>query len=217
MRALLVLFLGFAALWRVPSLSAQTPANQQPMLSPGDSVRIVVWQKPEFSGDFVVAPDGSIAHPLFREIKVAGMPLAKAEENVRSYLRTYYKADNPPFVMEPLLRVSVSGNVPRPMVFAAQPQTSISDAIARAGVTDKDGNRRHVRVIRSDPSGLQRIFYVNLEDPADRLSLSPIHSGDQIVVDPKKSFFRDLLLPAIGIIGSVASFGLLIDRIARHN
>ena len=186
------------------------------MLSPGDSVRIVVWQKPEYSGDFVVAPDGSITHPLFRTIKVTGVPIATAEANVRDYLKTLYK-DDPPFVMESLFHVSVSGNVPRPQIFAAQPQTSIAEAIARAGGTTKDGDRRHVRVIRSDRTGAQRVFRVNLEDPEDRLSLSPIRSGDQIIVDSKRGFFRDLLLPAIGVIGSVASFGLLIDRIARHN
>lgn len=215
MRPFLVLSLSLVALSSVHPLSGQTPADQA-MLSPGDSVRIVVWQKPEYSGDFVVAPDGSITHPLFRTIKVTGVPIATAEANVRTYLKELYK-DDPPFVMESLFRVSVSGNVPRPQVFAAQPQTSIAEAIARAGGTTKDGDRRHVRVIRSDRTGMQRVFRVNLEDPADRLSLSPIRSGDQIVVDQKKSFFRDLLLPAIGIIGSVASFGLLIDRIARHN
>ena len=32
------------------------------VLSPGDSVRIVVWRKPEMSGDFIVGPDGTITH-----------------------------------------------------------------------------------------------------------------------------------------------------------
>jgi len=41
--------------------AAQSPAPppEQPMLSGGDSVRINVWRRPELSGDFVVAPDGS--------------------------------------------------------------------------------------------------------------------------------------------------------------
>ena len=43
-----------------------------------------------------------------------------------------------------------------------------------------------------------------------------MRSGDQIVVDREKSFFRDILLPALGIIGSIASIGLLIDRISRQ-
>jgi polysaccharide export outer membrane protein len=183
------------------------------MLSPGDSVRIVVWRKPEFSGDYVIAPDGSVTHPLFRDVKLAGVPLATAEANLRRYLTQYDQ--NPQFVMEPLLRVSVSGEVPRPLVFAAQPETSIAEAVARAGGTTQFGSRSHIRVIRNEPSGTQRVFYADLQDPADRLAQSPVRSGDQIVVDRRKSFVKDIFLPALGVIGSIASVGLLIDRINR--
>jgi hypothetical protein len=34
-------------------------------------------------------------------------------------------------------------------------------------------------------------------------------------VDRKKSFVKDILIPTIGVIGSIASMGLLIDRINR--
>lgn len=215
MRHFPLLYLTLTALLGVPSLSAQAapaPADQT-MLSPGDSVRIVVWRKPEFSGDFVVAPDGSITHPLFRDVKVAGVPLATAEASIRRYLSQYDQ--NPQFVMEPLLRVAVSGEVPRPTVFAVQPETSIAEAIARAGGTTQFGNRTRVRVIRGEPGGSQRVLYANLVDPADRFAQSPVRSGDQIVVDRRKSFLRDVFLPALGVVGSLASIGLLIDRAGR--
>jgi polysaccharide export outer membrane protein len=216
MRYLSLLSLAAATLLGVPNLLAQAvaPSAGQTMLSPGDSVRIVVWRKPEFSGDFVIAPDGSVSHPLFRDVKIAGVPLATAEANLRRYLSQYDQ--NPQFVMEPLLLVSVSGEVPRPLVFAAQPESSIAEAIARAGGTTQFGNRKHIRVIRNEPSGSQRVFYANLLDPEDRITRSPVRSGDQIVIDRKKSFFRDIFLPALGVIGSVASVGLLIDRINRN-
>ena len=215
MRYFSLLCLTLTALLGIRSLAAQTsPARaDQTMLSPGDSVRIVVWRKPEFSGDFVIAPDGSVTHPLFRDVKLAGVPLPTAEANLRRYLTQYDQ--NPQFVMEPLLRVAVSGEVPRPLVFAAQPETSIAEAVARAGGTTQFGNRSHIRVIRNEPSGNQRVFFANLKDPADHLAQSPIHSGDQIVVDRSKSAFKDVILPALGVIGSVASLGLLIDRVTR--
>jgi polysaccharide biosynthesis/export protein len=217
MRYLSLLCLIVAALLSVRDVSAQTApaADDQTMLLPGDSVRITVWRKPEFSGDFVVAPDGSITHPLFRDVRIAGVPLPTAEANLRRYLSQYDQ--NPQFVMEPLLRVSVSGEVPRPLVFAAQPKTSVGEAIARAGGTTQFGNRSRVRLIRGEGSGPQRILYVNLQDPSDALSRSPIRSGDQIVVDRKKSFLKDVMLPALGVIGSIASLGLLIDRVSRNN
>jgi polysaccharide export outer membrane protein len=214
MRYLSLLSLAFATILSIRNLQAQTvPAPAEQSLSPGDSVRIVVWRKPEFSGDFVIAPDGSVTHPLFRDVKIAGVPLATAEANLRRYLSQYDQ--NPQFVMEPLLHLSVSGEVPRPLVFATQPGTTIAEAVARAGGTTQFANRSHIRVIRNEPSGTQQVFYANLQDPADRLAQSPVRSGDQIVIDRKKSFVKDIFLPALGLIGSIASVGLLIDRINR--
>jgi polysaccharide export outer membrane protein len=214
MRYLSLLSLAFASILGARNLPAQTvPAPAEQTLSPGDSVRIVVWRKPEFSGDFVIAPDGSVTHPLFRDVKIAGVPLATAEANLRRYLSQYDQ--NPQFVMEPLLHLSVSGEVPRPLVFATQPGTTVAEAVARAGGTTQFANRSRIRVIRNEPSGTQRVFYASLQDPADRLAQSPVRSGDQIVIDRRKSFVKDIFLPALGLIGSVASVGLLIDRINR--
>ena len=99
------------------------PSGSQAVLSPGDSVRIVVWRKPEFSGDFVVAPNGTVTHPLFKSVQVGGVPIATAEANLRRFLARF--EENPEFVLEPLIRVAVSGEVDRPQVFALRPETSI--------------------------------------------------------------------------------------------
>jgi hypothetical protein len=39
-----------------------------------------------------------------------------------------------------------------------------------------------------------------------------VHSGDQIVVDRRRSFFREIFVPALGVLGSFASIYLVIDR-----
>ena len=114
----------------VSAQESRSPSDQS-VLAPGDSVRIVVWRKPEFSGDFVVAPNGSITHPLYRSVQVGGIPFATAEANVRRFLARF--EENPEFVMEPLVRVAISGEVERPQVFAVRPETSIGEAVARAG------------------------------------------------------------------------------------
>jgi polysaccharide export outer membrane protein len=183
------------------------------VLTPGDSVRIVVWRKPEFSGDFVVAPDGTITHPLFRAVQVAGVPFATAEANLRRFLSSF--EENPQFVLEPLIRIAISGEVTRPAVFAVRPETTIGEAVARAGGVTELGAPNRVRVIRFPPNGQQQQLKVNLADPNDNSRTLPVRSGDQIVVDKRKSFSRDILLPTLGIIGSLASLGLLIDRVSR--
>lgn len=189
------------------------PASTQAVLTPGDSVRIVVWRKPEFSGDFVVAPDGSITHPLYRSVKVAGVPQSTAESNVRRFLSRF--EENPEFVMEPLIRVAVSGQVNRPQVFAVRPETTIGEAVARAGGPTEEGAPNKVRVLRLDASGRQQELLVNLSDPSTGSATIPVRSGDQIVVTERKSFTRDVLLPTLTVIGSIASIGLLIERASR--
>ena len=123
-------------------------------------MRIVVWRKPEFSGDFVVAPDGSITHPLFKAVQVANVPYATAEANLRRFLTRF--EENPEFVMEPLVRVAVSGEVDRPQVFALRPEMTIGEAVARAGGATEKGDARRIRVLRVDANGRQQQFEADI-------------------------------------------------------
>jgi len=207
--------LAFVAL-SAPALAQESrPSGDQGVLSPGDSVRIVVWRKPEFSGDFVVAPNGTITHPLFRSVQVAGVPFATAEANLRRFLARF--EENPEFVIEPLIRVAVSGEVEEPQVFALRPETTIAEAVARAGGTTELGARNRIRVLRLDSGGQQQQLVVDLADPTGGTSRLPVRSGDQIIVDRRKNFMKDVLLPTLAVIGSMASIGLFIDRVSRNN
>lgn len=218
MRNLLVLPLFLLFLAAAPAeTQAQNPASdaqQTTMLAPGDSVRIVVWRKPEMSGDFIIAPDNTISHPLYRAVRVGGVPFNTAEANVRTFLARFEQ--DPQFVVEPLVRVAVSGEVGRPQVFAVRPETTIGEAVAQAGGPNQFGQRDRVRVLRKDPNGRQRELVVSLLDPESPSATIRVHSGDQIVIDRRRSFFREIFLPALGVLGSAASIYLVIDR-ANNN
>jgi polysaccharide export outer membrane protein len=198
------------------SVFAQSPAPgaDQVILAPGDSVRIVVWRKPEMSGDFIVAPDGTISHPLYRAVRVGGVPFSTAEVNLRNFLARFEQ--DPQFVVEPLVLVAISGEVGRPQVFAVRPETTIPEAVAQAGGPKETAKRDEVRVLRKDASGRQHELQVNLFNPEISSAAIRVHSGDQIILDRRKSFFRDYFMPALSVIGSVASIGLLIDRATRN-
>jgi protein involved in polysaccharide export with SLBB domain len=206
----------FAVPILVSSALGQSPStsSEQVVLTPGDSVRIVVWRKPEMSGDFIVASDNSISHPLYRAVQVGGVPFTTAIVNIRNFLGRFEQ--DPQFVAEPLVRVAVSGEVGKPQVFAVRPETTVSEAIAQAGGPTQNARRNHVTVLRKDSSGRQRELVVNLEDPEHASAAIRVHSGDQILVDRRKSFFRDIMMPTLSVIGSVASIGLLIDRATRR-
>lgn len=188
----------------------RTTDTRDAVLTPGDSIRIQVWRKPELSGDFVIAPDGAISHPLYRSVRVAGLPFSTVEANVRTFLSTYEQ--NPQFVMEPLLRVAISGEVTRPQVFAVQPGTTIAEAVARAGGTTQNAKRNNVRLFRTTRQGQQSALTVDLTQPETGLATSPVRSGDLLVVDRRSSFFREVLVPVLGVIGSLASIAVLIER-----
>ena len=209
---ILVLSLAQSGEAQSASSSAPTAVSEQVTLAPGDSVRIVVWRKPEMSGDFIVGPDGSITHPLYRTVRVGGIPFSTAEVNVRNFLARFEQ--DPQFVVEPLVRVAVSGEVGRPQVFAVRPETSIAEAVAQAGGANQFGARNRVRVLRKD-GGRQREFLVDLMSPEGSSSTLRVHSGDQIVVDRKRSFFKDIFIPTLGVLGSMASIYLVIDRAGR--
>ena len=161
------------------------------------------------SGDFVVGADGSITHPLYRTVKVAGLPMTTVEANLGRFLAGFQSS--PQFVVEPLIRVAVSGEVTRPTVFALRPQTTVAEAVARAGGLNQFGKTR-ARLVRAQPGGPQREIFFELRDPADPIGSGPVNSGDLIVIDRKRSIFREIVLPAVGLVGSVASIVLLIQR-----
>jgi polysaccharide export outer membrane protein len=173
-----------------------------------------VWRKPEMSGDFIVSPDGTITHPLYRSVRVGGVPFSTAEANVRTFLARFEQ--DPQFVVEPLVRVAVSGEVGRPQVFAVRPETTIGEAVAQAGGPSQFAKRDHVRVLRRDLSGRQRELVVSLLDPSSPSATIRVHSGDQIVVDRRRSFFREIFIPALGVLGSAASIYLVIDRASTN-
>jgi protein involved in polysaccharide export with SLBB domain len=190
--------------------------TEQVTLAPGDSVRVVVWRKPEMSGDFIVGPDGTITHPLYQAVRVGGIPFATAQVNLRNFLARFEQ--DPQFVAEPLVRVAVSGEVGRPQVYALRPETSIAEAVAQAGGPRDTGNRENVRILRKDANGRQREFRVSLMNPEGASQASQrVHSGDQIFIDRRKSFFKDIFLPALSVIGSAASIYLVINRAGRIN
>ena len=167
------------------------------VLSPGDAIRITVWRKPELSGEFAIAGDGTIVHPLYREVRVVGVPIAAVEALLRDVIGRIEKT---PFVIEPLLRVSVEGEVRQPNVYSLRPETSVAQAVALAGGPTERGRADRVRVIRAD--GEVKVDLRGADVGATHLT---IRSGDRIVVDRGRAVFRDVLSPVITVLGATAA------------
>jgi protein involved in polysaccharide export with SLBB domain len=172
---LLALLIGVALADR--PASAQTP-SVDPGLKPGDMVEVTVWQRDELSGEITVAPNGSLIHPLYRQIRVTGIPADQVEDRVRSFLSAYEA--NPQLVVQPHYKVAVGGAVNKPDLYDILPGTTVSGAVTQAGGIGERGKRNDVRLVRDG-----RETRLDLTEP--EAMLVTLQSGDQIVVKEKST------------------------------
>jgi len=187
------------------AVAAQTVDSTGPVIRAGDVLRVTVWRDPSLSGQFPVAMDGTIAHPLYREVQAAGKTIPQIEAEFRTLLSRL--TTQPQFVIEPLVRISVGGQVRTPNLYTVSPLTTLAEAVALAGGVNEQGKLNRVRVFRDG-----RELYVDLTRPESGLAQQPVQSGDQIFVDRRVSFFREYIAPAGSITAALAAIAGLILR-----
>lgn len=152
----------------------------------------------------MIAADSTLRHPLYRAIKVAGVPMEVVEQRMRSYLQQLEA--NPQLVLEPLLQVTVSGEVRSPSIYTLPPEVTV----VRAGGATETARTDHVRLRRDGEEYVVDLTYPDLET-----AQTPIRSVDQIIVPRRINFFRERVAPVLGAVTSTASFLYLIVRTER--
>jgi len=181
-------------------VSLQPVAQGDSVLRPGDALRITVWRQPEFSGEFIINPDSTVAHPLLQAVKVGGVPVSVARGRLRDFLASYEQ--NPRFVVEPLYPVVVAGEVHAPGLFTVPRGTTLSQAIARAGGPTDRGRLDRVKLLRTG-----KAYALNLLGPDQRIATTPVVSSDQLFVARRSDFnvLRDVLAPLASLSAAVAA------------
>jgi protein involved in polysaccharide export with SLBB domain len=153
---------------------------------------------PEFSGEFPVAQDGTLQHPLLTQVRVVGRTREDVRRQVREVLLRY--ENDPQFVFDYLYRVAVTGEVRLPNLYSLPSETSIPQAIAAAGGLAEFGRINDVRLIRGGQE-----MVLDLRDPASPVMDMRIRSGDQIRVPRRGSSIRDYLGLTASIVAAVGS------------
>lgn len=205
------LFVAVAILVAPTALFAQaTPVTDFRSLSlnPGDQVRIVVWRNLELTGDFTIAGNGTITHPLYREIQVTGVPITTVEERLKTFLTRYIA--NPQFVVLPLVKIIVGGEVRAPNVYSVPPETTIAQAIILAGGPTERGRLDRVRILRDGQE-----IPVDLTEASSDVATLQIRSNDQILITRQRNTFRDVVAPALSAVGAVAGLVNIIISSTR--
>ncbi len=200
-----VLLLALAALSLLaPSAraAAQVAAADSAFLRPGDLIRLQVFRQPEFSGEFVVSPEGTIQHPLLNSVSVVGVPRTVIRERLRQALSRFEREPN--FVFDYLYRVAVGGEVRIPNLYNLTPETTVSQAIAAAGGVGENGRLDRVHVLRDG-----RDLLVDLQRPDSDAAGMRIRSGDQIRVSRRANVVRDFVGPFASILSAIAAIATL--------
>ena len=217
-RRLSIILLGvwIAAPYTVSTLHAQEVANAATqassgartapvgdvVLRPGDHVKITVLSEDkDLTGEFEVGPDSALRHPLYNKVKAAGIPVTVLKERIASLLRGLEK--NPQFEVEPLLEVTLNGQVNKPGVYFLAPETSIEKAIDKSAEgTNERGNPDAVSLLRGGRKLSVRRADESSQgfDPGKVRSTERIQSGDRVTVGTRSS--------ALGKVSPFISFGL---------
>jgi len=175
------------------------------IIGPGDQIRIVVYRQPELSGDFAIAGNGTIVHPLYREVQVTGVPISVVEDRLRTFLTKY--VTNPQFVILPLVKVIVAGEVKAPNVYPVPPETTVQQVVAQAGGPTDRGSLEDVRMVRD-----RQEVRIDLSRPNSEAASLQIRSGDLILVGRRGTGIRDFIAPVTSSLSLIASLVTLFRR-----
>jgi protein involved in polysaccharide export with SLBB domain len=185
---------------------AQVPWSENPTLQQGDHVRVtILGEDKDLSGEFEVAPDSSLKHPLYSQIKVVGVPLPVVKARFATFLRRFQK--DPQFEIEPLFKVAIGGEVKTPNIYFLAPETTVGEALTHAnGPTDR-GDADRVIVIRDG----RQISLDLTALPSTRNQLT-VRSGDQINVSHRRDIASGMssFAPLIGVAASLLSVTFII-------
>lgn len=181
------------------------PTASTAVVRPGDVIRVTVWRKPELSGEFDVSADGTLADPFYMAVTVGGLPFQEAAGRIRAYVERFETA--PRVLVEPLFRVAVGGEVQHPDVYTFGSFTTVAQTVLHAGGPTERGDLGRVWLHR----GGERIR-VDLKGLDDPLGDTTIRSGDAVMVEGARPFFRDVVLPTLFAIGAASSVARLFIR-----
>ncbi|MCL2072525.1 MAG: polysaccharide biosynthesis/export family protein [Marinilabiliaceae bacterium] len=165
-----------------------------------------------------VGPDGCIDFPLCGKIEVAGLQFSEVERKVEKEVNQYVLDSN---VAVKLLNdlITILGEVNSPGRYPLNSENiNLLEAIAFGGDLTDMGNRKKIRLIRSDDGETTQMFILDVTD--ERVLLSPyfyLKAGDIIYVEPKRSKLLNLSATSISLLSSTISLGLTIYMLINMN
>ncbi len=220
--AALVLCLALARPFTALAGQAAGPASEQAdigyRLGPKDVVEISVWGRPELSGKFTLAADGSVSFPLVGSVQAAERTAPELQADLTARL-----ADG--FLKNPRVtvgidqyvsqRVFVMGEVRTPGAVALTGTMTLLEALARAGSLSEQaggdlvilraaGDQAVAGPLATGQEGTSEVGRVSVSQLRRGATTTNIHlrSGDTVFVPRAESFY------VLGLVNKPGTFTL---------
>lgn len=196
---------GGAAAVPVTGLMAQDTASSEQArraasapLRPGDRIELQFRRDREFNSSVIVSERGEAVFPKIGSLDVSKLSIGGLPDTLRARYNEYLRS--PELEVLVLRRIVVNGEVRMPNVYMLDVNSSVRDAIARAGGLIETGHRGKVSIIRDG-----RVIRVKHWDRS-RGPETDLQSGDEVFVG-RKSWLTLNALPLIST--SVIVIGLI--------
>lgn len=180
----------------VPSAVAPSyarPQNTDYVLGGGDRISILVFQVPDFSGEYLVLVDGTVTLPLVGRISLEGLTVSQASELLSQSYAPYLKRPVVTVnVIQPRpLQIAVAGEVNIPGSYTiSQGETNplLTDLIREAGGITTVADISQVQ-LRRVVQGQEQVWTFNLWELIRQGNLAQditLRDGDTIVIPTKE-------------------------------
>ena len=171
------------------------------VLRPGDGLKIAVWREKELSGEYLIDARGLVQIPGLGDIVVAGLTPMEVKARLSEQL-VRRGIVSPEISVQPVIRVSVLGEVRSPGLLSVEPGTNLIHLITLAGGPTERANMKAVRVIRAG-----RPYEVDLQSALSGSSAGRVvlFSNDVVFLDRKRGLTRENLSFGMNLLTAVLS------------
>ena len=189
-----------------PPVVRDTTTRNVGVLRPGDALKVVVYRDKELSNEYLIDSRGQLQIPGLGVIQAAGLDPSLVKDSLRAALLAR-GFTNPEIAVQPLIRVSVLGEVRSPALYPVDPGTSLIQLVTIAGGPTPGANLRRTRVVREG-----RVFEVDLQSAlagsaAGRVVL---YSNDVVVIPKRTGFTRENVTFLLGLTTAAVTLATFI-------
>lgn len=197
----------------VQNTPRDTAGRNVGVLRSGDVVRVVVFREKDLTGEFLIDSHGDLQIPGLGIIRAAGLDPTQLRESLRASLQRHGFTD-PEISVQPLVRVSVLGEVKNPALYPVDPGISLIQLLTIAGGPTPNANLSRTRVVREG-----RVFEVNLQTALAGSASGRVvlYSNDVVVVPRRSGFSRDDLTFLLGLTSTAVTIGTFIVTVRNSN